>query len=202
MDDPHPVSEHPGGPPSAAVRRVPRLVWALAGIGLLFGAWQGAMALVRAYVDRQVVSSVGEQLVAFELRDVEGGVWDATDLRGKWLVLNFFRSKCPNCLAEADAVRALVDAVDPAQVEVFGVLMDRVEGYSRETSMRTLDRLQYRHPVLVADATFVDAFHGSGWSHVTPVTYVADPSGRIVAALRGHQTLTDLRAALPDTAFR
>ena len=44
---------------------------------------------------------------------------------------------------------------------------------------------------------FLDAFHGAGWSHVTPITYVADGSGAIVAALRGHQTLDALLTALP-----
>ena len=60
---------------------------------------------------------------------------------------------------------------------------------------RTLATFAYDHPILVADKEFVDAFHGSGWSHVTPVTYIVDAKARIVKALRGHQTLETLRAA-------
>ena len=56
--------------------------------------------------------------------------------------------------------------------------------------------------MLVADASFVDAFHGAGWSHVTPVTYVVDPNGRITHSLRGRQDLPALIAALPDGAVR
>ena len=47
----------------------------------------------------------------------------------------------------------------------------------------------------MADEAFVNAFHGVRWSHVTPVTYIVDGTGRIVRSLRGHQDLVALRAA-------
>jgi peroxiredoxin len=75
------------------------------------------------------------------------------------------------------------------------VMTDRVAGYPPEMTKRTLERFAYEHPILMADARFLDAFHGAGWAHVTPITYIIDARGRITHALRGHQTLETLRSA-------
>ena len=55
--------------------------------------------------------------------------------------------------------------------------------------------MNYDHPILMADKAFVDAFHGAGWAHVTPVSYIVDANGEIVDTLRGHQDLETLRSA-------
>lgn len=175
-------------------RRVPRGVVLLATVGLLWGGWQGVKALVRAWVDTEIEGAVG-RAVAFELPDLDGRVWRSAELRGRRVVLNFFRSQCVGCVAERDAVKALAGEVDPERVVVLGVLLDRVQGYTEEQSARTLEVMGYEHPVLVADAAFVDAFHGAGWAHVTPVTYVLGPEGAVETSLRGHQTLAVLRRA-------
>ena len=75
-----------------------------------------------------------------------------------------------------------------------------MQGFDEATTEATLARMGYTHPILVADAAFADAFHGAGWTHVTPVTYVLDEEGRISASLRGHQELEALLAALPAGA--
>ena len=188
--------------PSRPGKPVPPAVLLLAGVGLAFGAWQGVMWGVRKYVDSRIASAVDAPVVDFDLATVDGGRVTATDLRGRWVVLNFFRSQCAGCNAEAPAVRELAERLDPERATLVGILVDRVQGFPESMSQETLERMRYRHPVAWADAAFVDAFHGAGWSNVTPITYFVDPEGRVVASLRGHQTFESLTAPLPDDAVR
>ncbi len=182
--------------------RVPSSVRWLAAVGILWAVVQGGLALVRLYVDSRIEGRVGEPSVDFVVDDTEGRTWRLADLRGRTVVLNFFRSRCVGCLAERDAVRALADRIDPQRAILLGVLVDRVQGFDAATTEATLARMGYTHPILVADHAFADAFHGAGWSHVTPVTYVLDGQGRITASLRGHQELDALLAALPADAVQ
>ena len=81
-------------------------------------------------------------------------------------------------------------------------MMDAVQGFPTEVTEKTLRAFAYQHPVLMADAAFMDAFHGSGWSHVTPVTYIADREGVVRASLRGHQELDAFLEALPEGSLK
>ena len=183
-------------------RRKRFAIWLPVALLLLFGAYQTVMYVVRRQVDGRIAAVVGKPLFDFELTDRDGRVFRSRELRGKVVVLNFFRSKCAGCVAERDAVRALVDRVDPAEVRVLGVMMDAVQGFTTEVTEKTLRAFDYRHPVLMADAAFMDAFHGSGWSHVTPVTYIVDREGVVRASLRGHQELATFLEALPAGSLK
>lgn len=180
-------------PPQPRTRRR-RLLGAV--ILFLALAWFGGTAGVRWWVDRQVHRNDGRALPAFAVRDLAGVEVRDTSLRGRTVVLNFFRSRCPSCVAEAPAIRALAAELDPARYEVVGVITDAVLGFPAAETQATLDRMAYRHRVLRADAAMLQAFHGQGWAHVTPVTYVVDPEGRVVKSLRGHQDLAALRTAV------
>jgi peroxiredoxin len=158
---------------------------------LYFGITNG----IRWYVSSQIHKSEGVPMPEFELKDLKGQTWTTANLRGKTTVLNFFRSRCPNCLKERDVIRQLHRDGDPSKVQIIGVMTDKVVGYEADVTERTLERFDYQHPILMADRQFIDAFHGAGWAHVTPITYVVDAQGRITHALRGHQTLDTLRSA-------
>ena len=181
---------------------VPGGVWALVAIGLLWGGWQLISWGVRAYVDSRIENNVGHAVVDFALPDLDQHLWRAQDLRGKTVILHFFRSKCPVCLAEAPVYRALEQRLDPDRAVLLGVLLDRVQGFGQDATARTLEQLAYHHPILVADEAFVDAFHGAGWAHVTPITYVVDPGGKITATLRGYHEIDDIAAVLPAGSLR
>lgn len=177
-------------------RRRHWIVILLAGVVVLVGAYAGIMHLVRQHVTNLIEAGEQKPLPDFTLTAVDGRQWTRASLRGKTVVLNFFRSRCANCVREQEAIRQLAKEADPDKVVVLGIMMDRVQGYPEELTRQTLARFGYQHPVLMADEQFVEAFHKVRWSHVTPVTYVASPNGVIVKALRGHQDLATLRAAI------
>lgn len=175
---------------------VPRFAKAGIAVAVFVLLYYGVMAGVRIHVDTQVSRAMGKPMPEFALRDLTGKSWSNADLSGRTTVLNFFRSRCPNCLKERDVIAALVRESDPAKVQVLGIMTDRVvSGISEEMTAKTLARMAYEHPILMADRSFIDEFHGAGWAHVTPVTYILDGKGRITRALRGHQTLETLRSA-------
>lgn len=159
------------------------------------------MAGIRSHVTNQIVQNEQEPLPEFSLQDLDGHTVARADLLGRWSILHFFRSQCVSCLQEAPELRAIVARLDPSKVSVHGVLLDRVQGYPQSMTEKTLERMAFEHPILVADEAFVDAFHGVSWSHVTPVTYVANPEGVIVAALRGFEPGA-LEQALPDEVLK
>ncbi len=153
------------------------------------------MAQVRSLVSRQIHAVQGKMLPDFQLRDRQGELWNKERLAGKKVLLNFFRSHCSNCLAEKPVLRELFRQSDASQLQVLGVMMDAVEEYEPEVTEATLLQLACPYPVLMADQAFVDQFHGVGWAHVTPVSYIADAKGRITHALRGKQSLSTLQQA-------
>lgn len=179
---------------TAAPRRRSGILWIV--LAVLVVAYFGVTSGIRAYVSSQIERSKDQPLPPFTLKDLNGRRWGPEDFRGKTTVLNFFRSRCPNCLRERDAIFQLAKEADPDRLQVVGVMTDRVvSGISEDLTKRTLKRMAFEHPILMADEAFVDAFHGAGWAHVTPVTYVVDAKGKITHTLRGHQELETLRSA-------
>lgn len=162
---------------------------------VLVGLYYGVTAGIRSYVSQRIESVVGRSVPAFSLQDRSGRQWTERDLRDKVTVLNFFRSRCVGCLREKAAIRSLAEESRARGVQVLSVMMDEVEDYPPEVTSETLRTFAYQHPVLMANANFVDAFHGVGWAHVTPITYIVDAKGVVTKSLRGHQGLETLRAA-------
>ena len=162
---------------------------------ILLGLYYATTSGVRVYVSHQIQSVEGQEVPAFSLRDRSGRRWTQEDLRGKVTLLNFFRSKCVSCMKERDAIQAMAADSPSTGLQVLSVMLDEVQGYQADVTAQTLRKLAYEHPVLMADEPFIEAFHGAGWAHVTPVTYVLDAKGVVTRSLRGHQSLETLRAA-------
>ena len=178
--------------PRASKRRA--LVTIVA-VVVLVTAYFVVMAIIRAHVTGVIKSREQKPLPAFTLKDTTDRTWTRESVLGKTVMLNFFRSQCASCWKERKVIRQLVAEVDKDKVLVLGIMVDPAMGYPEAMTRDTLARFDYRHPVLLADSAFVDAFH-AGWAKITPVTYIANPKGVIVKALRGHQSLDTLRAAI------
>jgi peroxiredoxin len=173
-----------------------RTLFSLAAIAVLVvGGWIAVPTLVRAHVDGLIQASVGKPLPAFVLRDTAGREWSTDALKGKRVVLHFFRSRCHSCDVEAPAIRELEQRL-PADVELLHVMTDAVLEFPAELTAQTIEAKKFARPVLLADAKFVDAFHHVNWSNVTPITYVVDARGTVAYGLRGSQTVASIETAL------
>ncbi len=162
----------------------------------LVAAWFGGKALVRGHVDGLIQGSVDHALPAFSLQDRSGASWTRESVLGKPLVLHFLRSRCGSCDVEAPDYRRFESLANELGAQVLHVFTDRVLDFPPELTEKTIANKNFKAPVLLADAAFVDAFHSAKWSNVTPVTYVADAKGTIRYALRGGQAADALVAAV------
>jgi peroxiredoxin len=163
---------------------------------LLVAAWYGGKALVRSHVDGLIHAAVDQDLPKFSLQDRAGSTWTRESTKGKPLVLHFLRSRCGSCDVEAPDYRRFESLANELGAQVLHVFTDRVLDFPPELTEKTIANKNFKAPVLLADAAFVDAFHSAKWSNVTPVTYVADAKGTIRYALRGGQTADALVAAV------
>lgn len=162
---------------------------------LLLVVYLAAPAIVRWWVDGRIQGAVGTALPAFSLTDRAGHVWKAGELRGKRVLLHFFRSHCHSCDNEAPMLRAFEGEL-PGDVVLLHVMLDRVLEFEPATTEATIAGKAFRAPVAMADGPFVDAFHSVRWSNVTPITYVVDAQGVVRFGLRGAQTRAAIDAAL------
>lgn len=103
------------------------------------------------------------------------------DFHGKYLVLNVWAAWCPPCLAELPSLQRLRDRFRGTKLEVVAISADTAYSLERERALG--NRYGFDDVALYHDtnARFQDAFA----LYSLPVTFVADPQGRILYRLGG-----------------
>lgn len=114
------------------------------------------------------------------------GRWD--DWHGRWVVLNYWAEWCGPCREEIPELNAL-DAAR-ADVVVVGINFDAPP---EPELRRQAEALAIEFPVLMGDP---GGQLGLEQPSVLPMTFIIDPSGAVVHALRGPQTRAGLEALL------
>jgi len=114
--------------------------------------------------------------------------------RGKLVLLSFWATWCEPCRSEAPRFSAWQREYGPRGLQVLGISMDDDVAAATEFARA----LQLAYPVVMGDARLAELFGGVLG---LPLTFLIDPSGRIVARYRGEPDLdrveSELRAALP-----
>lgn len=133
----------------------------------------------------------GQPAPDIALPDTGGRLRKLSELRGRWVLIDFWASWCRPCRMENPNVVRLYQEYHPKGFEIFGVSLDQ----QREAWLRAIeqDRLTWIH---VSDL--------KGWQNAAaqlyrvngiPYTVLIDPEGRIVAkGLRGPALEEKLRA--------
>jgi len=112
-----------------------------------------------------------------------------SELRGRWLLINYWAEWCKPCLEELPELNRFSHAFE-AKAAVFAVNFDGVQG---EQLQQQVSRLGIEIPVLNADPS---AKLGFKRPEVLPSTYVFDPNGKLQQVLHGEQTFATLAAAI------
>ncbi len=117
-----------------------------------------------------------------------GGEVRFSDLRGRWLVINYWAEWCAPCRREIPELNQLHENRREHGVAVLGVNYDEVVG---EKLIEVMEEMGIRFPVLVDDPR--DRW---GYERPTalPVTVVIGPDGLMRRQLLGPQTLEMLLA--------
>ena len=145
------------------------------------------MALLMAL---PLTPSASEDSFDYQLRDLDGRLYRASDYRGKWLVINFWATWCAPCLQEMPELeRFFRQHGDIAQV--WGVTF---EDSDKASIVEFVERLGVSFPILGYGQ---HPLTGYGVVRVLPTTFLIDLEGlfhhRFEGPVSAHDILEQIR---------
>lgn len=146
----------------------------------------------------------GDVAPAFSLRDLSGASHDLASLRGKVVLLDFWATWCPPCVAKYPALEALADAHGSLGLEVLAISVDRDQGQLRSFIERraSLRRKAGKGPSKIKVLRSSGAVSAAYGVHTLPHVVLVDRQGRLrhVSIGRGGQKAleAELQRALAD----
>ena len=111
------------------------------------------------------------------------------DLKGKWILINYWADWCPPCIKEIPELNKL-NALYDDQVAVFLFNFDRLEG---EELRKQLVKIKAEVPSLISDPQLIYEYDVPD---ALPVTFVIDKEGKLSSVLKGPQTLEEIKDVL------
>ncbi len=121
--------------------------------------------------------------------DIDGNSGSFNELRGKWLVINYWASWCKPCIKEIPEFNLFAEQNDDNAV-VFAV---NYGGIANEQLRREVDKLGITFTALVHDPK---ALLGYPRPTVLPTTIIIDPQGQLHSTLVGPQDQHSLEDAI------
>ena len=122
-----------------------------------------------------------------ELERAEGSKFAWDDLRGQWVLVNYWAEWCKPCLEEIPELNELDKAPD---ITVLGVNFDDIKG---DALVDLGKRMGIEYTMLAQDPG-----PGFDWKFpvALPATFVVNPEGKLLEARFGPQTEEDIRALI------
>lgn len=150
---------------------------------------------LRQQLDEMRSLAVGQPAPEIELPNPEGEVVKLSDLRGKYVLIDFWAAWCKPCREENPNVVRLYHQYKDRGFEVFGVSLDR----TREAWIDAIeeDGLEWTQ---VSDLQYFNSEAAATYQiNAIPATYMVDPEGNIIAKdLRGASLENKLRELFPN----
>lgn len=146
--------------------------------GLLLGLLLAAAGTLPAAAGEGLQPVAGTPTAApLELPDLAGGTVRLADLRGRWVLVNFWAAWCAPCRKEMPSMERAWRTLRPEGLELLAVHA----GPSAAAARKFLEQVPVGFTVVMDEALAV-----SGWDIPgLPVTYLVDPQGRQVAVAVG-----------------
>ena len=121
--------------------------------------------------------------------DTEGRGYRYADLKGKWLILNYWATWCGPCIKEIPELNKIANEHQD-KVGVFGVNFDQPDA---EDMHAQVEKMRIEFPVFVIDPSDDLGFTRP---EVLPTTFIFSADGTLQATLIGPQTEASLINAL------
>lgn len=122
------------------------------------------------------------------LSTITGKRLDLKALRGRPVLVNFWATTCPGCVAEIPELAALYRDLSPKGLEIIGVAM------SYDAPNQVMEMSKERHiPYPIAIDLKGRAARAFGGVQLTPTSFLIAPDGRIVKQRIGNVDINALR---------
>jgi thiol-disulfide isomerase/thioredoxin len=132
---------------------------------------------------------------SLDARDMDGRVWNASALRGRVTVIDFWATWCAPCLAEIPTLRGLRDTFTD-RVVVLGVNLDVTD---RRGLVSWMNRQRVDWPQLHDGRGYQGDLARQFEVTSLPTSVLVDPDGRVVALnLRGRRLVAAVETLLRD----
>jgi len=173
------------------------------GLVLLLGGQTTMAAPVASLVQAAGLRAIEEPRAAadFQLPNVAGDLLRLQDQRGKVVLLNFWATWCPPCIAEMPLLRQLSQSLQQQPFVMWAVAMKE----NRDKVAPFMDQHRLDVPALLDADGVVSARYGV---RGLPATYLIDCTGNLVGQVFGPQEWTGaavrtlLTALLSDPSCR
>jgi thiol-disulfide isomerase/thioredoxin len=131
---------------------------------------------------------------AFTLQDAEGKTQSLANLRGKWVVVNFWATWCAPCIKEIPDLAAFANA-NQGNAVVLGIALD----YDEPNSVKSFARKAgMTYPLILGEGQTEKQF---GELKGLPTTLVYDPSGKQVFSKTGTVTRGQLEGLMKNSSM-
>lgn len=135
-----------------------------------------------------VLTSCSADTKHLEAMDGHSIAW--SDLRGKWIFINYWASWCEPCLHEIPELNKFYDGGNQKNMALFAVNYD---GLSIPEQEKLISQYRINYPSLKEDPQTM--LH-LGDIRGLPATFVFNPEGKLVSVLYGAQSLSKLKKAM------
>jgi thiol-disulfide isomerase/thioredoxin len=124
------------------------------------------------------------------LKENSGQNTSFSQLKGKWVFINYWAEWCHNCLAEIPEFNRFYSSHQSDSVALFAVNYDALPV---EEQNQLIKRYSIQYPSLAQDPSQELKL---GDIPGVPITFVFNPEGKLVNKLYGPQTLKQLNAEI------
>lgn len=148
-------------------------------------------------LDAANATAKGAVVPAFEVRDMNGKMFNSRNLEGKYLLIDFWGSWCQPCRASHPELKALYEQYKSKGLEILGIAF---ESGTMENQLKQWkkaideDQINWLHVLNTAENNLVKLFGVSSY----PTKILVDPKGNILLRTSGHSD--ELKKQL-DAAF-
>ncbi len=139
--------------------------------------------------DQQAAMPSADTPVALKLATIDGGTFDTTAHRGKWLVVNFWATWCHPCLAEMPELSAM--STRRKDIDVVGLAYDDIEPAALKTFMQAQP---VSYPIAQVDVYDPPKVFEAPTG--LPTTYLLDPQGKVAKRFVGPVTPVEIEQAV------